>query len=73
MRKNVTLSAEADLLAQARGRAQQEKTTLNAVFSEWLERYVGREAAADRYLDLMRKLSHISAGKRFSRDEMNDR
>jgi hypothetical protein len=38
MLKNVTLSAEDRLMAQARRRAQRERKTLNAAFREWLVR-----------------------------------
>jgi len=38
MLKNVTLSAEDRLIAQAHRRAQRERKTLNAAFREWLVR-----------------------------------
>ena len=44
--KNVTLSADERLIRQARERARREKKTLNAVFREWLARYVDQEPAA---------------------------
>lgn len=37
--KNITLSADADLIEQARERARREHTTLNAQFRLWLEEY----------------------------------
>ena len=73
MLKNVTLSAEDRLIAQARQRAQRERKTLNAAFREWLAAYVGKGAGADRYRELKSKLKHISAGRKFSRDELNER
>jgi hypothetical protein len=73
MLKNITLSAEDQLIQRARGRAQQEKKTLNAVFREWLERYVTKDTAPERYRRLMRRLDHVSAGRKFSREEMNER
>ena len=48
MIKNVTLSAEEQLIAQARRRAQQERKTLNAVFREWLAAYVGKAGAVEK-------------------------
>ncbi|MEE9426389.1 MAG: hypothetical protein V3V18_15635 [Methylococcales bacterium] len=38
--KNVTLSADENLIEAARQRAASEQTTLNAKFCEWLEDYV---------------------------------
>jgi len=73
MLKNVTLSAEDRLIAQARQRAQRERKTLNAAFREWLAAYVGKGAGAGRYRELKSKLKHISAGRKFSRDELNER
>jgi hypothetical protein len=73
MLKNVTLSAEDRLIAQARQRAQRERKTLNAAFREWLAAYVGKGAAAGRYRALSHKLRHVSAGRKFSRGELNER
>jgi hypothetical protein len=71
--KNITLSADADLIEKARARARQQKTALNAAFREWLERYAGSETAADDYQQLMKELRHVRAGRKFTRDEMNSR
>jgi hypothetical protein len=73
MLKNITLSAEEQLIEAARAKAQQERTTLNSAFRDWLARYVGRRASAARYEALMRDLKHVSAGRKFSRQEMNER
>jgi hypothetical protein len=71
--KNITLSAEERLIAAARERAQHERTTLNSAFRDWLQRYAARESASKRFEELMRKYKHISAGRHFSRDELNER
>lgn len=71
--KNITLSAEGKLIEAARTRAQKERTTLNSVFREWLARYSAKDAARARYGSLMRRLRHVTAGRRFSREEMNER
>ncbi len=73
MLKNVTLSAEENLIRQARKNAQQEHTTLNAMFRQWLARYVRQKQTAMDYGSLMQDLSYAHAGRRFSRDEMNER
>jgi hypothetical protein len=71
--KNITLSAEEKLIESARLRAQQENTTLNNVFREWLARYSSKAVAGDRYKSLMHELKRVSSGRRFSREELNER
>lgn len=71
--RNVTLSAEESLIDQARRRASAEHTTLNALFREWLRRYVGQASAPSGYRDLMASLAHVRSGGPFDRDEMNER
>ena len=71
--KNVTLSADQFLIAKARERARREKTTLNAEFRKWLERYVGLDANDIDYAAIMSRLEYARPGKTFSRDEMNER
>ena len=44
--QNITLSADKDLIERARLRAAREKTTLNAAFRDWLDRYAGRETGS---------------------------
>ena len=73
MLKNVTLSAEERVIAQARQRAHRERKTLNAAFREWLAAYVGQGVASGRYCQLSRRLKGVSAGRRFSRTELNER
>ena len=73
MLKNVTLSAEDRLIRRARETAIREKTTLNALFRQWLARYVGRDRAAVDYQALMERLSYAHAGRTFTRDELNER
>lgn len=73
MNKNITLSADEALIQEARRRAASANTTLNALFREWLAQYVAREDAAAAYVALMERLSHVDAGRKFSREEMNER
>ena len=73
MHRNITLSADERLIDQARTRARREKKSLNTVFREWLRRYAGSDVAADQYQGLMRRLKHVSAGRKFSREELNER
>jgi len=71
--KNITLSAPEELIEQARKNAAAKGTTLNNEFREWLESQSisGKEHLA-QYQQLMRQLSHVNAGHKFSRDEMNE-
>ena len=73
MKKNITLSAEDDLIRKAREKAIREKKSLNTVFREWLARYVRQDASAERYEELMKKLSYARSGGKFSGQEMNER
>jgi hypothetical protein len=71
--KNVTLSADENLIEQARLIAKSQHKTLNAAFREWLEQYTARAGNVQEYDALMRQLRHVKAGRRFTRDEMNER
>jgi hypothetical protein len=71
--KNITFSADPSLIERARTRGRQQKKTLNQAFREWLERYAGNQRTGDEYRQLMRRLDHVRAGRKFSRDEMNSR
>lgn len=71
--KNITLSADADLIEKARQVARSEHKTLNAAFREWLASYASRRGDVQAYRALMERLKHIDAGRKFTRDEMNER
>ena len=72
MLKNITLSANTELIHQARNKAQQQHTTLNAIFRQWLQHFVADTRRVD-YKVLMQHLSYVHSGKSFSRDELNER
>lgn len=72
--KNITLSAPEELINQARKRAIVKGTTLNQEFREWLaSQVVDNEERLLRYQRLMKQLSHVNAGRHFTREEMNER
>lgn len=73
MIKNITLSAEEALIQQARRQASMENVTLNELFRRWLERYTMQAAAAERYTELMDRLSYAKPTHKYSREEMNER
>ena len=72
--RNITLSADEGLIADARRRAAAENTTLNAKFRLWLEDYVGRERQAARAMETIRELQgKLRVGRKLTREEMNER
>ena len=71
--RNITLSADKQLIEQARLLAQSQHKTLNAMFREWLEQLTAQSGGAQEDDALMKRLQHVQAGTRFSRDEMNER
>jgi hypothetical protein len=73
--KNITLSADENLIEAARRRAVAEHSTLNEQFRLWLDEYVRRNQQADAAMATIKILQkHISTrGRKFTRDEMNER
>ncbi len=71
--KNITLSADEELIEQARAIARAQRKTLNAVFREWLLQFTAQSGSAQEFDSLMKRLRHVRAGRGFSRDEMNER
>ncbi len=73
--KNITLSADETVIEAARAQARTEGTTLNEQFRLWLAGYAGRHRSAGdamALVDEMRK--YVSTGgRKFTRDEMNER
>ncbi len=78
MLKNVTFSADEKVIEAARARARAEKTTLNEKVRLWLEDYARQEAEGERraaeFQEVMENLKHVSSGgRRYTREEMNER
>lgn len=71
--KNITLSADEDLIEQARLVARSQRKTLNTAFREWLLDFTNRSGSGQEVDSLMRRLRHIKPGRHFGRDEMNER
>ena len=71
--KNVTLSADENLIEQARLVARAQHKTLNAAFRQWLEHYARQSGSAQEVNSLFKRLNHVQAGLHFTRDEMNER
>ncbi|MBA2377119.1 MAG: hypothetical protein ACR2N0_09865 [Rubrobacteraceae bacterium] len=75
MKKNITLSADEALIEAARERARSEGTTLNEEFRHWLVGYSRRERRAEEAMMVVRELREKvrTGGRKFTRDEMNER
>ncbi len=71
--KNITLSADESLIEQARNVAKLQRKTLNAAFREWLAEFTRQAGSVQEFDSLMKRLKHVKAGRRFTRDEMNER
>lgn len=50
-----------------------QNTTLNELFKTWLHEMAERQTRAQEFRALMEKLRHVNAGRKFTRDEMNQR
>ena len=71
--RNITLSADDQLIDAARQRAQAEHTTLNEQFRRWLADYA-HGGRAQQYEDVMADLrGRLRVGRKLTRDEMNER
>ncbi|MBL8499136.1 MAG: hypothetical protein LZF64_13275 [Nitrosomonas sp.] len=73
--KNITLSADDKLIEAARARARAEQTTLNEQFRRWLADYVQQEQKTESAMALIEELRGQvrTGGRKFTRDEMNER
>ena len=71
--KNITLSADIELIAQARAKAQARNATLNDEFRSWLASYVNSQPPQQAFRELMRSLSGVKPKQKFSRDAANER
>jgi hypothetical protein len=71
--RNITLSAEDELIDRARLVAMQRHTTLNEAFREWLAQFTASSSDLKQFDELMSRLTPMKAGRRFTREEMNER
>lgn len=73
MKKNITFSADENIIKKARQRAKKQNTTLNNEFRNWLKRYTMEKSNSDNYTLIMERLDYVQAGRHFSREELNER
>ncbi len=74
MVRNITFTADATLIDDAREVARSENTTLNEQFRLWLESYARKRQAA-RAMEVMERIGRYasSGGRTFTREERNER
>jgi plasmid stability protein len=74
---NLTIAVDDDVLHKARIRAAHERTSVNAVLREYLERWALRGEAQQRAIDSLLQQSRSSKSARgdraWTRDELHDR
>jgi len=74
---NLTISLDDDLLRQARVRAAERGTSVNAVLREYLEEWIGRRSSRSRAVAALLKQAERAtsarAGRRWSREELHER
>lgn len=72
--KNITLSAPEELIEQARKQAIRNGSTLNEQFRLWLKQQASKDhITTERFDEIMQQTSYVQAGRRFTRQEMNER
>ncbi|MCC5807491.1 MAG: hypothetical protein JJU00_14295 [Opitutales bacterium] len=72
--KNITLSAQEDLIERGRQVARDRRTTLNHLFRDWLAGLDGADLRAAEHEAIMESTSgKVKVGRKFSREEMNER
>ena len=65
--KNITLSAEGQLIQQAREVAVRRKTTLNQLFRNWLAEVVGQKDREKSLEQIWKKTGYAEAGGKCAR------
>ena len=71
--KNITFSADEKLIKKAREKAQREHTTLNESFRKWIRRYINSDKTNFNYDELMQQLEYVNPGRKFTREDLNER
>ena len=71
--KNITLSADEQLIRQARDQARARHTTLNQLFRDWLQSLANQEQRTQEIESLFGRLNGVDSGGSFSREDMNVR
>ena len=72
--KKITISADDDLVREARRTAKADGKTLEEVMLEWLKSYPRKKVSVREYDALMKRLRRtVRTAGPYTRDEMNER
>lgn len=73
--RNITLSAQEEVIERARAVAQEQHTTLNQMFRDWLQSVDHGAKRTGSYRNFMQRVGgRVAVGTRkFTREEMNER
>ena len=71
--RNITFSADVQKIERAREVARSEHKTLNDAFRDWLDWYASSRVSRAEIAALFKRLKYADAGRKFTRDEMNER
>lgn len=71
--KNITLSADEHVIELAREEARKRKTTLNALFREWINDLAARDERRLNIQTIFQQMKDFDSGGPFTRDQMNER
>lgn len=71
--RNITLSADEHVIELAREEARKRKTTLNALFREWIEDLAARDERRKSIQSIFQQMKDFDSGGPFTRDQMNER
>jgi hypothetical protein len=71
--KRITLRADEAAIARAHEAARTRHTTLNAAFREWLKEFVARGRHAREIGEILERTSYLKAGRKYTREELNER
>ena len=71
--RNITLSANENLIKRARLIASGRGRSLSDAFREWLAQFSQSAVDAQGYDSLMQSLKYVNAGGYFNRNELNKR
>lgn len=69
--KNITFSADEEVIELAREEARRRKTTLNQLFREWLDDLAARDERRRKIDELFKRMDEYDAGGPYTREEMN--
>lgn len=72
--RNLTMSADPELIDRARRKAESRQTTLNGEFRIWLSTYSDENTPTQNDIEkVLDQMAYFQAGPRPGREELNER